>query len=72
MVIRMIENYLRRISDDKLRLLLRAMGAVLIEGPKWCGKTSSAEEVAGSVLYMQDPDTASLLFYSEKQNPDVP
>lgn len=54
----MSENYLRRISDDKLRLLLRAMGAVLIEGPKWCGKTSSAEEVAGSVLYMQDPDTA--------------
>jgi len=34
------------------------MGAVLIEGPKWCGKTRSAEEVAGSVLYMQDPDTA--------------
>ncbi len=54
----MSENYLRRISDDKLRILLSAMGAVLIEGPKWCGKTRSAEEVAGSVLYMQDPDTA--------------
>ncbi|MFA5513687.1 MAG: DUF4143 domain-containing protein [Sphaerochaetaceae bacterium] len=54
----MIENYLRRISDNKLQLLLCAMGAVLIEGPKWCGKTSSAEQVAQSVLYMQDPDTA--------------
>jgi predicted AAA+ superfamily ATPase len=54
----MKENYLKRISDEKLNLLLRAMGAVLIEGPKWCGKTSSAEKVAGSVLYMQDPDTA--------------
>lgn len=54
----MSENYLRRISDDKLQILLSAMGAVLIEGPKWCGKTRSAEEVAGSVLYMQDPDTA--------------
>jgi uncharacterized protein len=54
----MSENYLNRISDQKLSLLLRAMGAVLIEGPKWCGKTRSAEEVAGSVLYMQDPDTA--------------
>jgi len=51
-------NYLKRISDAKLELLLRAMGAVLIEGPKWCGKTSSAEEIAGSVLYMQDPDSA--------------
>ncbi|MDD2393211.1 MAG: DUF4143 domain-containing protein [Eubacteriales bacterium] len=53
----MSENYLNRISDQKLSLLLRAMGAVLIEGPKWCGKTRSAEEVARSVLYMQDPDT---------------
>ena len=53
----MSENYLNRISDQKLSLLLRAMGAVLIEGPKWCGKTRSAEEVARSVLYLQDPDT---------------
>jgi len=51
-------NYLSRISDEKLKLYLRAKGAVLIEGPKWCGKTSSAEEMAGSVLYMQDPDKA--------------
>lgn len=54
----MKSSYIKRISDDKLRLLLRAKGAVLIEGPKWCGKTSSAEEIAQSVLYMQDPDTA--------------
>lgn len=55
---KMNERYIKRISDEKLRLILRAKGAVLIEGPKWCGKTSSAEEVAGSVLYMQDPDAA--------------
>ena len=48
----MSPNYLKRISDEKLKLYLRAKGAVLIEGPKWCGKTSSAEEVAGSVLYI--------------------
>jgi len=35
------------------------MGAVLIEGPKWCGKTSSAEELANSVLYMQDADNSA-------------
>ena len=53
-------SYLSRISDEKLKLYLRAKGAVLIEGPKWCGKTSSAEEVAGSVLYMQDSDKAAM------------
>ena len=54
----MKSEYIKRISDEKLALLLRAMGAVLIEGPKWCGKTSSAEEMAGSILYMQDPDNS--------------
>jgi len=50
-------KYLPRIADAKLALALKAMGAVLIEGPKWCGKTSTAENIAKSVLYMQDPDT---------------
>ena len=54
----MDDIYIKRISDEKLALLLRAAGAVLIEGPKWCGKTRSSEEAAGSVLYMQDPDAA--------------
>ena len=56
----MSSNYISRISDERLKLYLRAKGAVLIEGPKWCGKTSSAEELAGSVLYMQDPDRAAM------------
>ena len=56
----MNSNYLSRISDERLKMYLRAKGAVLIEGPKWCGKTSSAEELAGSVLYMQDPDKAAM------------
>ena len=48
--------YLPRLSDKRLRLLLEAMGAVLIEGAKWCGKTSSARQHASSVLYLQEPD----------------
>ena len=52
----MKNNYLHRIVDAKLALSLKAAGAVLIEGPKWCGKTSTAENIAKSVLYMQDPD----------------
>ena len=31
------------------------MGAVLIKGPKWCGKTTTAEQIAGSVLYVDEP-----------------
>lgn len=49
-------NYLPRISDKLLAELLEASGAVLVEGAKWCGKTSSAREQSESCLYMQDTD----------------
>ena len=49
-------EYLERIADKHLKDRLEAMGAVLIEGPKWCGKTTTAEQHAQSVLRMQDPD----------------
>ncbi len=39
-----------------LEELMEAFGAVLIEGPKWCGKTTTAEQVAKSVIKLQDPD----------------
>jgi predicted AAA+ superfamily ATPase len=55
-------KYLNRIADRVLNKSLEASGAVLIEGPKWCGKTRTAEERAASALYMQDTDnTASYL-----------
>lgn len=50
-------NYLKRTTDKLLRLNLDTFGAVLIEGPKWCGKTTTAEKQAKSVLKLQDPDT---------------
>lgn len=50
-------NYLQRTTDKLLRLNLDTFGAVLIEGPKWCGKTTTAEKQANSVLKLQDPDT---------------
>jgi len=67
----MSNKYLPRISDKKLRLLLEAKGAVLIEGPKWCGKTRSAEEIAGSVLYMQDPDTSKANILTAQSKPSL-
>ena len=47
-----------RLSDTELQLALQSSGAVLIEGAKWCGKTSTASKASHSVLYMQDPDNA--------------
>lgn len=48
-------KYRERIADQMLREKLDAMGAVLIEGPKACGKTTTAEQQAKSVIYMDDP-----------------
>lgn len=56
-----MRKYKARIADEILKKRLLGKGAVLIEGPKWCGKTTTAEQIAGSILYMADPE-------KEKQN----
>ena len=50
-------EYKHRIADKILAEKLEAMGAVLIEGPKYCGKTTLASQQAKSILSMSDPDT---------------
>jgi uncharacterized protein len=50
------KNYLPRICDQELQLALESSGAVLIEGAKWCGKTSTASKASRSIIYLQDPD----------------
>ena len=45
-----------RLCDAELHVALQSSGAVLIEGAKWCGKTSTASNASRSVLFMQDPD----------------
>lgn len=49
------ETYKPRVADALLREQLEAAGAVLLQGPKWCGKTTTAEQAAKSVVYMDDP-----------------
>lgn len=51
-----IENYKPRIVDEILQQKMRVSGAVLVEGPKWCGKTTTAENVARSVLRLGRPE----------------
>ncbi len=52
----LMKKYRKRIADDILKRKLEGKGAVLIEGPKWCGKTTTAEQLASSILYMDDPE----------------
>lgn len=47
-------KYKQRIADYMLRRRLEGKGAILIEGPKWCGKTTTAKQVAGSILNLGD------------------
>lgn len=54
-----MNNYLPRIADKLLSDKLEAKGAVLIKGTKWCGKTTTALQIAKSSLFMQDPENKS-------------
>ena len=51
-----MKRYIPRIIDDTLKNKLEYMGAVVIEGPKWCGKSTTAKQFSNSILELQDPD----------------
>jgi len=51
-----MNKYFDRIIDSQLKSYLDVFGAVLMEGPKWCGKTTTAEQFSKSVIKLQDPD----------------
>ncbi len=50
-----MEKYLPRIADKVLQDHLNSKGAVLIEGAKWCGKTTTAKHLAQSFISLDDP-----------------
>lgn len=51
-----MKKYIPRIADDIIKNKLEYMGAVVIEGPKWCGKSTTAKQLCKSVIEFQDPD----------------
>jgi len=51
-----MREYKKRIADELLEKKLKGKGAVLIQGPKWCGKTTTAEKISNSILYMAKPE----------------
>lgn len=50
-----IKKYRPRIADRLIKHKLKGKGAILLEGAKWCGKTTTAEQICRSVLYMSEP-----------------
>lgn len=64
-------EYLKRIADEQLALRLEAFGAVQIKGPKWCGKTTTAEQQARSVIKLQDPDTRAGYLATARVKPSI-
>lgn len=64
-----MENYKPRLADKTLQRKLKGKGAVLIQGPKWCGKTTTAEQMAKSILYMSKPDDVKSNLIAADINP---
>lgn len=64
-------KYRERIADKLLARKLAGKGAVLLEGPKWCGKTTTAEQQAKSIIYMDDPAHVAQNLLKADLNPQV-
>jgi len=64
-------KYRKRIADALLRDKLSYMGAVLVRGAKWCGKTTTCEQLAKSTLYMGDPDNSAKHIAMAKLRPSA-
>ncbi|MCL2341686.1 MAG: DUF4143 domain-containing protein [Firmicutes bacterium] len=52
-----MKEYIKRIIDDEIELQLQVTGAIVIKGPKWCGKTTSAKQYGKSILDLQNVKT---------------
>lgn len=66
-----MKEYYERVSDKVLRDRLEAKGAVLIEGAKWCGKTTSAKHLSKSVIEMDRPEYAEQYRQMARLQPSV-
>lgn len=62
-------DYLERIADEELQLRLESVGATIIVGPKWCGKTTTAEQRAKSILRLNDPDMREAYIMTAQTKP---
>ena len=66
-----MKKYRPRIADQVLKDNLESSGLVLIEGTKWCGKTTTAERQSGSVIYLNDPSHRSTYMQLAQTSPSI-
>ena len=66
-----MKQYYSRVVDNQLDFKLRTCGAVLIKGPKWCGKSTTAEQKAQSAAYLQDKQTSAQSIELAKNAPSL-
>ncbi len=66
-----MKKYLPRLADGELNLRLQAFGATLIVGPKWCGKTTTAQQVAKSSISLQNSDMLASYQLSGETKPSL-
>lgn len=66
-----MNDYKNRIADYLLEEQLEAVGAVLIQGPKWCGKTTTAAQCANSAVYMDDPARKDIYLKMAETAPQI-
>lgn len=64
-----MNDYRPRITDTLLLRKLEAKGAILIEGTKWCGKTTTAIQASSSVLYLADVESQKTNLLLSEANP---
>lgn len=69
-MVEMEPSYKPRIVDSILKKKIRGRGAVLIEGPKWCGKTTTAEQISRSILSVDDPVTVKTNIMMSEVDPE--
>ncbi len=63
--------YKNRIIDHQIKFMLSASGALLIEGPKWCGKTTSAKQIVNSFIEMDNPKSRDSNINFAKIAPEI-
>ena len=64
-------DYRVRFADELLERALKTTGAVQVIGPKWCGKTTTAERVSNTAIYFQDPDERRRLQSIAAEKPSI-
>lgn len=67
----MNKNYRPRIIDSEIEKRLRTIGAILIEGAKWCGKSTTAEHHSNSAVFMDDPRRRCQYQIFAEENPEM-